>query len=103
MMTAGKEHQQGIVCEGESELSSVLPLASVISPGHYSPEKAGRWIFASAPIYSLASRSKEFENDKTPGESFGKLVSSPLVTKALFPAWSVNGMFLCVWGGGEIN
>uniref|UniRef100_A0A7M4E6X6 Ciliary microtubule associated protein 1B n=1 Tax=Crocodylus porosus TaxID=8502 RepID=A0A7M4E6X6_CROPO len=35
--------------------------------GRYSPEKAGKWAFPTAPIYSLASRTKEFSNDQTPG------------------------------------
>ncbi|XP_059582294.1 uncharacterized protein LOC132250110 [Alligator mississippiensis] len=34
---------------------------------HYYPEKAGKWAFPTAPIYSLASRTKEFSNDRTPG------------------------------------
>ena len=43
--------------------------------GQYSPEKAGRSLYYSAPAFSLTGRSKDFNNDKTPGKIGSSFIS----------------------------
>uniref|UniRef100_A0A8C4WK48 Outer dense fiber protein 3B n=1 Tax=Gopherus evgoodei TaxID=1825980 RepID=A0A8C4WK48_9SAUR len=65
--------------------------------GRYSPEKAGKWTYRSAPIYSLASRTKEFANDQTPGPAaYGlpPMIGPKVVGKSSAPNYSLLGRSL---------
>nr|XP_056701824.1 outer dense fiber protein 3B isoform X3 [Euleptes europaea] len=62
--------------------------------GRYSPEKAGRLAYPSAPQYSLASRTKDFENDQTPGPAaYGlpPMIGPRVVNKNTAPNYSIYG------------
>ncbi|KAG2460402.1 ODF3A protein, partial [Polypterus senegalus] len=60
----------------------------------YSPEKAGRSSFYSAPAYSLSARSKGFRNDQTPGPAaytLPPMLGPKTVTKSSAPFYSLSG------------
>ncbi|XP_025905854.1 outer dense fiber protein 3-like, partial [Nothoprocta perdicaria] len=63
-------------------------------PGRYCPEKAGKWAYPSAPVYSLASRTKHFANDQTPGPAaYGlpPMLGPRVVGKSSAPNFSILG------------
>ncbi|XP_050789195.1 outer dense fiber protein 3-like [Gopherus flavomarginatus] len=72
-------------------------LSSLFVSCRYSPEKAGKWTYRSAPIYSLASRMKEFANDQTPGPAaYGlpPVIGPKVVGKSSAPNYSLLGRSL---------
>uniref|UniRef100_A0A8B9S4V8 Outer dense fiber of sperm tails 3B n=1 Tax=Apteryx owenii TaxID=8824 RepID=A0A8B9S4V8_APTOW len=62
--------------------------------GRYCPEKAGKWAFPSAPVYSLAARTKQFAGDQTPGPAaYGlpPMLGPRVVGKTSAPNFSMAG------------